>query len=116
MSVTIVPNSPPTFDPDNPPYASVNIHGQKTTHDERYELYKVETVDTDGDPIYYTMSTDPTTDLIEIEYARGQLRAANDLRLLCEPLITASVWARDPYSPVVGPFTVDLVIDSELWS
>ncbi|GFR85834.1 LOW QUALITY PROTEIN: hypothetical protein ElyMa_000705900 [Elysia marginata] len=68
ISVTIVPNSPPTFDPDNPPYAAINIHGQKTSHDARHELYKVETIDTEDDPRYYTMSLSPLTDLIEIEY------------------------------------------------
>ncbi|KAK3754577.1 hypothetical protein RRG08_019561, partial [Elysia crispata] len=112
MSVTIVSNIPPTFDPNNPAYDSVNVHGQKTTHDARYKIYKVKTDDTEDDPVFYTMSTNPITDFIEIEYATGQVRAAQDLRLLCEPLVSGSVWVRDPYSSVVGPFTLDINVDN----
>ena len=45
--------------------------------------------------------------------ASGQIRAAQDLRLLCEQKVEASVTARDPYNPAIGPFTVDINIDSK---
>ena len=43
----------------------------------------------------------------------GQMKAAQDLRMLCDPLVEASVYARDPYSVAMGPFVVDVNIDSE---
>ena len=43
----------------------------------------------------------------------GQMKAAQDLRMLCDPLVKASVYARDPYSVAMGPFVVDVNIDSE---
>ena len=49
----------------------MDIHGQKTTHDENYELYEVKTEEPDKDAVFYTMATEPITDLIEIEYGEG---------------------------------------------
>ncbi|GFO07551.1 protocadherin fat 4 [Plakobranchus ocellatus] len=112
MAVTIVTNSPPVFIPDTPPFASTDVNGLRTRHDLNYKLYKVETNDPDGDAVFYTMSTNPITEYIEMEYASGQIRASQNLRLLCETKVVASVIANDPNNPAVGPFTVDLNINN----
>ncbi|GFR85818.1 protocadherin Fat 4 [Elysia marginata] len=110
MSVTIVSNTAPVFKKNSPPKDSVNTNGQKTSHDTNEDLYEVKTNDVDGDPVFYSMATNPITSLLEIEYTTGQIKAAQDLRLLCEQLVVASVSARDAYNPAVGTFTVDINI------
>ncbi|XP_055871881.1 protocadherin Fat 4-like [Biomphalaria glabrata] len=109
VTVTVVPNTPPTFVPALP------VNDAKTVDGTAYKpgdlLYNVATNDIDGDPIYYTMSTNPSTPYITIGATDGQIRATNDLRYLCQSKITATVRATDKYNPAIGPKTIDISIN-----
>ncbi|KAH9508295.1 hypothetical protein Btru_050740 [Bulinus truncatus] len=109
VTVTVVPNTPPTFVPMLPNNVAQTVSGQATKPGDL--LYAVSTGDIDGDPVYYTMSTSPVTPYLTIGYTNGQIRATNDLKYLCESKVTATVRATDKYNPAIGPRYIDITID-----
>ncbi|BFZ21131.1 hypothetical protein BsWGS_24170 [Bradybaena similaris] len=109
LTVTIVPNTPPVFNPLNLANVAVTQSGTATAPGDL--IYPVSTSDIDGDPVYYTMTTNPKTDYISIGYTDGKIRAKNDLKFVCQDSVKATVTARDDYNPPIGPVNVFLTID-----
>ncbi|XP_076456453.1 uncharacterized protein LOC143290816 [Babylonia areolata] len=71
------------------------------------EIYDVNGEDEEGDAIFYTMTTAPDNGYFEIGYADGKIRAAEDLRFLCEDNVRMSVTMGDTIHPSsVGPRVV----------
>ncbi|PVD31838.1 hypothetical protein C0Q70_07256 [Pomacea canaliculata] len=105
VDVRLEPNTPPAF--TNPPtgYASYSVSSTKTKviGDLKYD---VNANDTDGDGIFYTMTSSPASNRFEIGYGSGIIRAAADLRFQCDPSVTFSVYASDQFNPSVGPSVI----------
>lgn len=109
MTVTVRPNTPPVFVPSSPLSVLQTINGLSTT--KGTTLYDIVTDDIDLDPVYYTLSTNPSTDYLEIVYTGGTIKTTNNLRFFCEDKLTASVMAQDPFNPAIGPFTLELTLN-----
>ncbi|CAL1535065.1 unnamed protein product [Lymnaea stagnalis] len=107
LTVTIKSNTPPSFDPVPP--ATVTIDGTSVKAGDI--VYDVNTKDVDGDPVYYTMLTSPSTSYLSIGYTDGEIRATNDLKYLCESKVTATVRAFDSYNPAIGPKTIEFIVN-----
>ncbi|XP_005103161.2 protocadherin Fat 1 [Aplysia californica] len=110
LTVTVVPNTPPLFQPSSPLSINRNFDGSSTSP--YTTITDVQTTDVDRDPIFYSMSTSPNTDFLEIGYANGVIQSTTDLKFLCEPSIEATVTATDTYNPAIGPLTIDYTIDN----
>ncbi|KAK7091334.1 hypothetical protein V1264_009029 [Littorina saxatilis] len=73
------------------------------------QIFPVLATDAEGDAMYFTMTSVPDrSDLFEIEYGSGVIRAKEDLRHLCSTPVTFEVYVRDDYNPRVGPKTIQI--------
>ncbi|CAG5132992.1 unnamed protein product, partial [Candidula unifasciata] len=109
VRVAVVPNTPPSLVSPTTTNVAKTQSGITTAPGDL--IYQVETEDIDGDPVFFTMSTNPDTDFISIGYTDGKIRATNDLKFLCQDSLRATVTAKDPYNPPIGPVTLYLTID-----
>nr|KAG5696675.1 hypothetical protein BaRGS_012044 [Batillaria attramentaria] len=107
VEVRLLANTPPAFTAPLGTREDNKVTATKTRNF-GYEVYDVNAADLDGDPIYYTMSTDPDTGLFDIGYANGQITFSQDPRLLCDQTVDFYVTAFDKHHPNgVGPVVID---------
>ncbi|XP_025091433.1 protocadherin-like protein [Pomacea canaliculata] len=105
VDVRLEPNSPPAFINPSSSFTSYSFGSTKTKIIGEV-IYDVNANDTDGDGIFYTMTSSPASNRFEIGYGSGIIRAAADLRFQCDPSVTFSVYASDHYNPSVGPSVI----------
>ncbi|XP_055871969.1 protocadherin Fat 2-like [Biomphalaria glabrata] len=106
MTINIINNSPPVFQNQNlPSFATIPASTAAGK-----SVFSVAASDSDGDPIYYSMTLSPATPYLTIGYTDGLVKTTQDLKYLCENTITANFQATDKInSPITKTvtFTID---------
>ncbi|XP_071105464.1 cadherin-13-like isoform X2 [Haliotis cracherodii] len=105
IDVRIRTNEPPFFNTLGIFSGTCNIEAQTTTAGQVIgPPFNWNPGDPDNDPVTYTMTSDPPSNLFEIESTTGTIRATQELKTFCNPSISFTINARDTDGNAIGPF------------